>query len=363
MQDQSRDMSNATLAASAVEGEAAMYADCKTSLKATTPARAQLYAGILRKYPWPVYFEGLAQMMVYTVVAGWSWLHLYQGHSVVRALPLGWAYYCSWMIGHEAYHHTMAPSKMLNEFLGFFYMDVIMVSKKTWLVVHHEVHHRTPLRGDDRQQLFGSTVLEETFGIIYTVFGYWYMDFVTLVQEPKLRTVVAMAVRFFILLSMPVNALVCFLFSIAVQTNYNALLVHALPVVQAGCDGPEHQVNTAIDIFPDSKLAIFLMGGVNMHCVHHVFPSLPRAKHNWGHKKLELAFGSQYRCVKDWTTLAALWVVRMQRFENPVSMAELPEMAKGRYFMQFSLDLLSVATLVGIVLCCPSATIRGLVGV
>ena len=138
---------------SAVEGEGALY-DCKeTSLE----RHKELYSGLKARYSWGTYFLGFQHLAAYVVCAVVSWSCLVGGGSIFWCIPLGWAWYYIWMVGHESYHHTMAPRKSINEWIGYLTMDILVNSRSTWKYWHHRIHHPKPLSEfpQDRQRLFG----------------------------------------------------------------------------------------------------------------------------------------------------------------------------------------------------------------
>lgn len=186
-------------------------------------------------YPWNVYYIGYAHALAYLSVFALSYAKAFNPeNSLLWTIPLGWAIYCIWMIGHEGYHCTMAPSHMsrLNNWIGYLTMDCFVNSKRTWIMKHHMIHHPHPwstTSPEDRQRLFGPNVLVETLNIIYTILGYWILDLQDLMKKIDLWKIMALVIRFTYLFSLPLNALVATVFSLAVMANYNALLAHAIP--------------------------------------------------------------------------------------------------------------------------------------
>jgi len=286
----------------------------------------------------------------------YTWRKLVAGESLCWSILHGWAVYGVAMVGHESYHNTMAPSRRANEALGFLTMDCLITSKETWKYAHHAIHHRTPYSESpmDRQRLFGCCLLVETLNMVYTVLEYWAWDLASLLKAPTAGKAIGMAIRFWLILKLPLNSIVAFVFSLACMLNYNALLAHAVPVVKKTQDGVVRQLRTSLDIFPDSFFCIFLTGALNNHCVHHVFPSLPRALHCAASAKLARLYPDEYRVVNDFATLGALWVLRATHFDRPVRIAELTKLSEGKWVGQLFLDLGSVLVLAAVAAALPA---------
>lgn len=340
---------------SAVDGEAPLYE--------AGEGHEQLFSGLRRSYDWGAYTEGYMHLAAYLAVWMICYSFLYELANpwhLLFAIPFGWATYCLWMVGHESYHYTMAPgASCLNEILGYLCVDCLVTSRETWYYTHHKVHHGTPWGDEpqDRQRLFGPCVLTETAHLLFTISLYWLWDVQSLVCQPRLRKFVSLVVRWTWMLTLPLNALVAYVFSQSMCANYFTNLAHAVPVRTATDDAVLQQMRTAIDIFPHSSAALFVSGAVSSHCVHHVFPSLPRSLHQSGSDKLRSFMPEEYRVVDHWTQLLALWVLRDKTFEDPVLMKDLEAKAKGHYCKKFLLDSLSVAILCVIVACLPAVRV------
>lgn len=340
---------------SAVEGEDPLY-DAGDGYK-------ELFSGLQRSYDWPVYYSGLVQLAVYLVVFVASYNRVYvlaSSWDLLFTIPLGWSAYCVIMVGHECYHYTMAPSgSCLNEFIGYFTMDCMVASRETWHYTHHKVHHGTPWGDEppDRQRLFGPCLLTETMNIIITVLMYWAYDVQSFLCQPRLRKIASMIVRFTYVLSLPLNSLVAFIFCLGISLNYFALLAHAVPVRTPTDDMVLQQVRTALDIFPHSFAGLFISGALSNHCVHHVFPSLPRSLHKWGSDKIRKTLPHEYRVVESWSELIALWVIRDKHYEELVLIKDLPTKAQGHYCKKLLLDFVSIAVLCTIVAFLPAIRI------
>lgn len=290
----------------AVEGEGSLYSCKETSLE----RRKELYSGLKARYSWGAYFLGFQHLAAYVACAVVSWCCLVDGGSLFWCIPLGWAWYCIWMIGHESYHNTMAPSKLMNEWIGYLTMDMLVSSRSTWKYSHHMIHHRKPLSPQDRQRLFGPCVFTETLNIIFTVLQYWYYDFVSLFRAPTVWKAAAIVTKYHLMLRLPLNALIGFVFSLGVNCNYCALLAHAAAVNKPSSDSTVHQLRTSLDIFPTSVFCTFLTGALNAHSTHHVFPALPRSLQPSAAVKLARFYPDEYRVVDDFITLGALWTLR-----------------------------------------------------
>jgi len=344
---------------SAVEGEDPLY-DAGDDYK-------DLFAGLQRSYEWNVYYGGYAQLAVYLAVFAFTY-HKVQAlanlQDLLFAIPFGWSTYCIWMVGHECYHYTMAPShSCLNEIIGYFTMDCLVTSRETWHYGHHKVHHGTPWGEEpqDRQRLFGPCILTETAHIIITVLMYWLWDVWSFLCQPRPRKLIAIVIKFTYMLALPLNSLVAFVFSLAMNANYFALLAHAVPVRTPTEDTVLQQVRTSLDIFPHSFAGLFISGALSNHCVHHVFPSLPRSLHKWGSNKIRKYMPHEYRVIETWSELIALWVIRDKNYEEPVNMKDLPSKAKGLYAKKLFLDFASLAIMCAIVFYTPALRITDFV--
>merc|ERR1711907_105285 len=295
---------------------------------------------------------GFYHLAAYALTMALCYIKSLNGESsLLWTLPLGWAMYCVFMIGHESYHHTMAPRdcKRLNNLIGYFTMDCFFVGKQTWIIKHHMIHHPHPWKMDpppiDRQRLFGPNVFVETVQSIYTFLGYWALDFEdSFKKKVDLWKLFALTVRLFFWFSLPLNALVTTLIWMVIFANYNSLLAHAVPCDVPTKDELVRQCRTSIDMFPTSKLCVFLTGAMNCHLVHHVIPNLPRSLHPQAAQLLSELYPTEYRRVDSRNELAAVWILRHQHFPGSVlKISDLPTLAKqsGRINQQLFMDLLS----------------------
>eukprot|EP00957_Ditylum_brightwellii_P130816 9979057-Ditylum_brightwellii.AAC.1 len=318
----------------------------KPNIRNDQRSKKLLYGDLqLHGYPWSTYSVGFLHLFFYTVGAICSYLSLVfllppiPHHPAVLACCgiLGWSTYCLWMIGHECYHFTMATSQFLNTFIGFLSMDCLVNSQETWKVTH-TLHHRHTLASDpqqDRQRLFGSCILIETANIVYTILTYWASDVEFFLQNPSFSKAAALVIRF------------------TMWSNYAALLTHAIPVfpkeeqaststtTTAGAAPTKHelvvlhQLRTSIDIFPQSPLCLFLFGGLNCHCVHHLLPSLPRSLHSSGTRNIAKLYPEEYRHVENVPELMALFILRSEVFVTPVLIEDLPRIVRERGLLEF----------------------------
>ena len=318
------------------------------------------------KHPWSVYYIGYFHLFVYMSIFGICYSKsLDKEGTLLWTIPLGWSIYCLWMIGHEGYHHTMAPSayKRLNNFIGYMTMDCTVNSKQTWILKHHLIHHPFPWRIEpppkDRQRLFGPNALVETLNIIYTVLEYWILDIQDLYRKFSLWKLLALMIRFLYLFSLPLNTLVATVFSLGIMTNYNALLTHAVPCQQSTKDVIVRQCRTSLDLFPDSQWCVFVTGALNCHSVHHVLPALPRALHPQVAKLMKEIMPGEYRYVDTWQELGALWILRHQNFEGVIKISDLPKLSKqsGNMTKQLMMDFLSFGFMAAICYHIPAYTL------
>lgn len=367
-----------TLGQSVVPGEAALY-----EVGGDEEWHDALFEGHTATYPWSVYRMGFVHAAIYWPLAVVFYLFLVGAWSspfpkTWWAIPSGWAVYCVWMLGHEGYHHTFAPAgHCLNDIVAYFSMDCVMNGKKSWLKGHHELHHGSPWGkegsgydmhgGQDRQRLFGPNVLMETLATIFTVIVYWMKDFKHLGEEiisgrmiGAVIIFVSYIVRYTWMFFLSAQNLLAFFFVMTMCANYCALLSHGAPVFLPSHDLVMLQMRTAVDLYPDSVLAIFISGALNCHAVHHLMPNLPRSLHTSAVQKLKKhAPEGEYRVVEDWRTLLALWIIRHEELDHRCSSAEefQAEARKTGYTCKIVQDLLSVVALFGIIVAMGYASI------
>lgn len=240
--------------------------------------------------------------------------------------------------------------------IGYLTMDCFANSKQTWIMKHHLLHHPFTWRikpgPEDCQRLYGPNVLAETFSLLYTVVEYWYLNMQDLLEEFSLWKVLALVIRFVYLFSLPLDALVATLFSLSIMANYNALLLHAAPCQLPTEDVFVRQCRTSLDLFPHSKLCVFLTGALNCHLIHHVVPSLPRALHPVVAKQMKEMMPEEYRCINTWRELGALWILRHQHFDAVVKVCDLPKLSKqsGNMVKQLVVDFISFGFMAAV--CC-----------
>ena len=335
---------------SAREGEQPLY-DTGTPVAAAASGaaplykRANLFREIRAKYEWDVYYVGLRHFAVYAVVFAASWICLRGGGSLWWTIPYGWSWYCLLMIGHEAIHYTMAPVKWINDVISVLTMDCLLISRHTWLHTHHRIHHRAPNTAQDRMHLMGDCALEENGQLLLTVLYYIKADIDHLKAHiTDVPTLIGLIVRFALLLSLPFTAIILCVMSLLVSGSYFGFLSHAAPVKSSvEHDDPViYQMRNSYDLFPHSEALLLLSGGLNNHCVHHVFPSLPRSKHAWAADLLRREIPSEYRVIEDLPTLGAMFLLRHSTLEKPLTSEEMQARARSVPLASHLADVLSL---------------------
>lgn len=226
---------------------------------------------------------------------------------------------------HDACHGTFSRKKWVNEFIFHTSFNLQGVNAYLWQMRHISSHHIFPnVDGCDADidenpfiKLSPSTTLKSYHKYqhlyapivysIYTLHWIFYKDLRYLMMDelanlkeishPKKRVVAfflwkllyfALIIAMPIFLGYPISwVLIAFLVMSVFNSNF---FLHSListhfametvfPVSNNEGRLPfnyaRHQLSTALDYHPTSKVANFIYGGFNAHAAHHLFPHLP----------------------------------------------------------------------------------------
>ena len=233
---------------------------------------------------------------------------------VANAAFLAFVYTQIGFIGHDAGHRQIFRSSKTNDWLGFFFGDLLLGLSHSWWVDKHNRHHGHPnhpvLDPDIEVPIlaFSREQAEEKRG-----FARWVVKHQAFLFFPLL-TLEAISLRNdsirFLFEKRPRYALLEFALITAHLVGYFALVFHFLPVGQAvlfvivhqaafglylgAVFAPNHkgmlitddgmeldflreQVLTSRNVRPNI-LTDYLYGGLNYQIEHHLFPGLARAK-------------------------------------------------------------------------------------
>lgn len=284
-----------------------------------------------RQLPLAAYVPGWIQALIQFAVFAIS-LWLLEGET--RALPLlllsmalGWSWFCLLMVGHDAMHQAFFAQRWPNGVVAFLTLDCLLFSRSSWTYGHNVVHHGRPYSREDRMYLRGGSVAGDMWNLLVMVLLYISWDVARLFQRPTWHEWVGMAVRVTWLWSLLPLALLPAILFLLLCGNYLGLLSHAIPVRRRETDPVLRQLRTTWDLFPGSFVAALVMGGLNAHATHHVYPSLPRGAQPLGARILTEEAGAQYRRVD---TLAGLWTLFRLRRHCTLEVASIEVIAGSR---------------------------------
>lgn len=269
-----------------------------------------------RNLPLSAYASGWIQAAIHlTAFAGSLWLlsgETRPGAVLLGSLAFGWAWFCLLMVGHDAMHQAFFPSRRLNQVVAFLTLDCLLFSRASWQYGHNVVHHGRPYSREDGMYLRADSVAGDLWNLLAMVLTYIAWDLVRLFSRPTWHEWLGMSVRMTLLWSLLPLALLPAILFLLLCGNYLGLLSHALPVGRRTSDPVLRQLRTTWDLYPESFFASLLMGGLNAHATHHVYPSLPRGAQPLGSRILSQEAGTEHRCVH---TLAGLWTLfRLRRY-------------------------------------------------
>ena len=284
-----------------------------------------------RALPLSMYGWGWAQAAIQLTVFAVS-LWLLQGETrplpvILLSLGFGWSWFCLLMVGHDAMHQAFVPQRWLNRVIGFLTLDCLLFSRASWVHGHNVIHHIHPYSRDDRMYLRGGSMAGDMWNLLVMVLIYIRWDVVRLVQRPTWHEWAGMAVRVTLLWSLLPVALLPSILFLLLCGNYLGLLSHAIPVGRDTPDPSLRQLRTTWDLYPDSFFAQLIMGGLNAHATHHVYPSLPRGAQPLAARILSEEAGIEHRRV---STLAGLWTLFRLRQCRTLEVAPIEVIARGR---------------------------------
>ena len=227
-------------------------------------------------------------------------------------------------VAHDASHHCISKNKSVNHFLSFSW-NGMGISKYLWDIQHHFSHHNhtgVPHRDVDidetpwircspthryrphfRYQHLYAPFLYMLFGI----FVIFVKDFIMLYSDklksfgvkrlPRLfvvQLITTKLVYIFFSLILPVlvlpfagwQVLIIYLITLAVSSG-SMLVVLVIPHINEYTVQYENvvsiknqdewvlqQLHSSVDSSPGSKWLSWLLGGLNTHLVHHLFPNI-----------------------------------------------------------------------------------------
>lgn len=226
-------------------------------------------------------------------------------------------------LSHDACHQCISPSPALNHLLGFTW-NIMGISRYLWEAQHHRSHHHyTGIPGRDvdvdetfwirysplhrqrpwfRYQHLYAPFLYLLFGVFVVYVKDFLMYFSGKLRPCKphyprgflVRLVITKLLYICITILIPIGVLpqpgwlivLAHLLGLSVCSGL-MLLVLVIPHINADAihdsaagfppnrDGwTMHQVQSSIDSSPESRLLNGLLGGLNTHPVHHLFPRI-----------------------------------------------------------------------------------------
>ncbi|MET1410824.1 fatty acid desaturase [Roseibium sp. HPY-6] len=270
---------------------------------------------------------------------------------------------------HDAAHGSFATSKWVNAVCLFAGFSLIGVSGKLWAERHLRLHHMYPNIAGTDIDADGSSLLRlspskpwrkwHKFQCWYAVFLYalvlphlaFVEDFDHLRKAkrawprkfsglwPIVEFVASKIVHICLFLVLPlvltehgIGFLTCYYIAFVssasllfVAINVGSHISDAAEFFDPGSDGDlpldwaHHQIRTAVDWAPTSRLAIALTGGANAHSAHHLFPRFAHS-HNRALSRMVIRtareFGVPLNILAPWDVLRA-HVAHLYKMSRP----------------------------------------------
>lgn len=226
-------------------------------------------------------------------------------------------------IGHESSHYNYSKKRWVNELLYFISMNLLGTYSYLWKVGHINTHHtlvnipgrdvgvdanhalrftvETPPKPRYRFQHFYAPLLYCSYTLAWVLMRDWRVYFSGTManhdfkKSPKhlLELVSIKLFYFFYMLILPIyfsgftvgEVLFGFVVTHVVLSLYIAGMLFTSHL-NSKVEFPEpvngaiphsyirHQFLTTLDIYPESKIANFFLGGFNSHVIHHLFPNI-----------------------------------------------------------------------------------------
>jgi linoleoyl-CoA desaturase len=219
-------------------------------------------------------------------------------------------------IGHDAVHQAISSRAWVNHFLGYSF-NLVGSNRYSWFLKHNLGHHcHTNVEGKDVDIETAPLFRVSPFAPLKQYYRYQHLyifavycmlslalifivDFKVLINSKDSRSsrirewivlVLSKSAYLFLLIILPsvllpvdkTDIILCFFLmhcvvglSISLVLLPSHFIEHA-EYFRSSADAPanwsEHQLRTTVDIIPESKVANFLLGGLNTNVVHHIFP-------------------------------------------------------------------------------------------
>jgi len=263
-----------------------------------------------------VLFWVLSLFMIYSIKTTFiGYVGLYLLHGIASLLVI-------FNISHDAVHQTLSEKKWINDIFGYTF-NVVGGNKYAWYLKHNIGHHKfTNIHGRDidieTTPFF--RVSPHTTWRWYYRFQHFYIlplyclmslllifvfDFLALIKiKPRNKkkhsvnewiALVGFKIFYiFYIVILPINWLpiainevvVCFLLmhalvglviSLVLLSSHfieNVIYYKAIENSKLPSSWAIHQLNTTVDISPESKIINFILGGLNANVIHHIYPAI-----------------------------------------------------------------------------------------
>jgi len=235
--------------------------------------------------------------------------------SIISSIVLGWGVYGWSSIGHDLLHSGYRK-------LACCLFDTWLISSETWIIMHHALHHQNPCTNKDTMWLRSNSIYSELY---YLFIGPSIKN--KKKNEPTSRSKQAPIWK--MLLRIPFYT-ICIMF-IKWQYLLITIISFRLCYGYLGFIGHCHaktdyiqnekwnirQIQTSVDILPDSWFCSLITGGLNAHIVHHLNPITSRSMAGKESAQNKIYYGEKYRVIQTWVDL---WIFWKTRYNDPKSL-------------------------------------------
>jgi fatty acid desaturase len=235
-------------------------------------------------------------------------LAYHQIYTFVSLIFLGWALFGLTSIGHEIYHQK--DLTLLGNLLGFCCLDLWSVRKSNWIERHNKWHHYNVWEEDEDEHMIDGNQIQNIWHTIKTLTHTYRLTERSVVNY----LLVTFRMIFFTQISWWAPIIVYLTNVICV--TYFTFITHCAPVIQPETNFVMKQLHRSVDIFAQHGWVTFIMGGFNVHSVHHVSPTNIRDDFVELHQKFSQEYKQDYRTIETWSQLWRLFKYRYRKFST-----------------------------------------------
>ena len=225
--------------------------------------------------------------------------------SVLYPIICGWSLFGLLSVGHDKLHKSKTR---FNRIMAFCCLDLFTFNSTEWIYYHNKIHHCNLKSKEDFMGLHGDTFISEFYNLIYThIFRKNTERYTHIVRIPYY--ILLFRLRWYQIILIYIALFSCAAYFTYITHIHNDICFNDNGNNNNGNNNNDiiYILNNTIDIYPNSHICGFLMGGFNAHATHHCFPTCNRSNIYEKSLILKNKYPNNYKCINNIVDLYKLY--------------------------------------------------------